>query len=257
MRLVSRIVRPVLEPVLAATNWDVRSARWRLDGLKARHAEVSAIFSADDSPGGPSDRLLDLAPRLIARARHASLPLLSERGCPSYVHVWPGEAYRLLAALVEELRPRRIVEIGTYLGAGALAMLSRLPADARLTTIDILSWVQLSETYLRPTDFSDGRLVQLVFDPGQPSAAKERAEVFREADMIYLDAAKDGVLEEKLLENFAAIGLRPGTLLVFDDIRVWNMLGIWRAIVHPKLDLTSFGHWTGTGLVDWQGKIAP
>jgi hypothetical protein len=30
-----------------------------------------------------------------------------------------------------------------------------------------------------------------------------------------------------------------------------NMIGIWRGIRHPKLDLTSFGHWSGTGLVEW------
>jgi len=40
-------------------------------------------------------------------------------------------------------------------------------------------------------------------------------------------------------------------LIIMDDIRVWNMLAIWRRIDRPKLDLTSFGHWTGTGLVDW------
>ena len=28
-------------------------------------------------------------------------------------------------------------------------------------------------------------------------------------------------------------------------------LRIWRAIARPKLDVTSFGHWTGTGLVEW------
>ncbi len=38
---------------------------------------------------------------------------------------------------------------------------------------------------------------------------------------------------------------------MFDDIRVWNMLEIWRGIRRPKLDLTSFGHWSGTGLVDY------
>ena len=39
---------------------------------------------------------------------------------------------------------------------------------------------------------------------------------------------------------------------VFDDIRQWTMLAIWRAVQRPKLDLTSFGHWSGTGLIDWQ-----
>jgi hypothetical protein len=29
------------------------------------------------------------------------------------------------------------------------------------------------------------------------------------------------------------------------------MLGVWRGIARPKLDLTSFGHGSGTGLVRW------
>ncbi|MBM4318321.1 MAG: methyltransferase, partial [Deltaproteobacteria bacterium] len=41
-------------------------------------------------------------------------------------------------------------------------------------------------------------------------------------------------------------------IVVFDDIRLMNMLRIWRNISLPKLDVTSFGHWSGTGLVDWQ-----
>jgi hypothetical protein len=40
---------------------------------------------------------------------------------------------------------------------------------------------------------------------------------------------------------------------MFDDIRFWNMLRIWRNVAAPKLDITSFGHWSGTGLVDWAG----
>jgi hypothetical protein len=29
------------------------------------------------------------------------------------------------------------------------------------------------------------------------------------------------------------------------------MLDIWYNLDKPKLDLTSFGHWSGTGLVEW------
>jgi hypothetical protein len=43
----------------------------------------------------------------------------------------------------------------------------------------------------------------------------------------------------------------PHALVVFDDIRVMNMVATWRRIARPKLDLTSFGHWSGTGLIDW------
>jgi len=68
-----------------------------------------------------------------------------------------------------------------------------------------------------------------------------------------VDAPKDGIFELKFLENLSTILLPPNALVVFDDIRLWNMLKIWREIKRPKLDLTSFGHWTGTGLVDWNG----
>ena len=39
--------------------------------------------------------------------------------------------------------------------------------------------------------------------------------------------------------------------IVFDDIRLWNMLRIWHGIRRPKLDMVSFGHWSGTGWFDW------
>jgi len=248
--------RAILQPLLRVGNLDTRSARWRLDRLGARHVEISAVISSDDEPGRPNERLLDLVPSLVNRARKITIPLLEERGAPSFVHVWPGEPHRLLAALVDELRPQRVVEIGTYLGRGTLAMHSRLLDHGRLTTIDIVPWDQFPGTSLRVSDFSDGSLVQLVFNPGQPQAANEHAALFQEADLIYIDAEKDGVLERKILDNFHSIGLKTGTLLVFDDIRLWNMLGIWREIKFPKLDLTSFGHWTGTGLVEWNGKAA-
>ena len=34
-----------------------------------------------------------------------------------------------------------------------------------------------------------------------------------------------------------------------------EMLRTWRGIERPKFDATSFGHFTGTGLVDWSGAL--
>jgi hypothetical protein len=53
--------------------------------------------------------------------------------------------------------------------------------------------------------------------------------------------------------NLLAAGLEPVSrprFLLLDDIRLLPMVGLWRSIASPKLDLTSFGHWSGTGLVD-------
>jgi hypothetical protein len=38
-------------------------------------------------------------------------------------------------------------------------------------------------------------------------------------------------------------------VVVFDDIRVLPMLQLWRDLPFPKLDATSLGHWSGTGLL--------
>ena len=73
----------------------------------------------------------------------------------------------------------------------------------------------------------------------------------RSADLFFIDAAKDGVMEHHFIKNLKAIGLKPNAVVLFDDIRLWNMLDIWRSIDFPKLDLTSFGHWSGTGVVQW------
>jgi hypothetical protein len=67
--------------------------------------------------------------------------------------------------------------------------------------------------------------------------------------MFFIDASKDGTTERKLLANLETIPFRKPPLLVFDDIRLMNMVPIWRGLKYPKLDVTSFGHWSGTGLV--------
>ena len=47
--------------------------------------------------------------------------------------------------------------------------------------------------------------------------------------------------------------LKKECIVMFDDIRMWNMIKIWRDIKRSKMDLTSFGHWSGTGMVHWNG----
>ena len=145
---------------------------------------------------------------------------------------------------------QRMAEAGI---SSALAMLPALGADATISTFDVIPWRQIQGSYLMEADFADRRLWQINGDVGVLEEAQKHIELFRSADLIFVDGPKDGVFEQKFLDNIHRIGLKPGALLLFDDIRVWRMLDIWRRISHPKLDLTGFGHWTGTGLVEWLG----
>jgi predicted O-methyltransferase YrrM len=221
--------------------------------LQARHIEYSAIASADDDPARPSERLFDVALQAAQRARSVSMARVAERMAepPYYPEIWPGEHYKLLAALVAVCRPKLVIEIGTATGLSALAMRGHLPEGSRLVTFDITPWDSFPDTCLRAEDFADGALSQAVGDVSDPEIMQQHAELFRAADLIFADGPKDGRFEYLLLERLAELDLQQRPLLVFDDIRVWNMLAIWRAIALPKLDVTSFGHWSGTGLVDW------
>ncbi len=251
MRLSKKICKLIFNSFPFLQRYNLRLSRFVLEEIKSRHVELSGLFSMDDAQGIANDKLLDLSLSIIDRARKTNLTLLKERNAPDLVHTWPGEHYKLLCALVEELQPSTIIEIGTYTGLSVLAMMPSLPKHSKLVTFDILPWQKIENSFLQPQDFNDGRLSQVISDLTQIENAKKHASLLQSADLIFIDAAKDGFMEKILFENLSEIGLKKNALIVFDDIRLWNMLAFWREISLPKLDLTSFGHWTGTGLVDW------
>lgn len=241
MRLTKRVARGLLRRLLPQP-------------AAARHAEYSMVFSADDDPGRPSRALIELAQEAIRLAPDISMAALSGRmpEPPYFPDVWPGEVYKLLAALVLVRRPSLILDIGTGGGTSALAMRQTLPPGGRIVTFDVIGWRDYEGTLLRAEDVQDGRLTQSTDDVTRPEGFAKHLELFEAAELIDVDAAKDGVMEQRLLDLLGTVSQRASPLLVFDDIRLWPMPRIWRAIAHPKLDLTSFGHWTGTGLVEWR-----
>ena len=120
-----------------------------------------------------------------------------------------------------------------------------------MVTFDIIPWSQYPGVCLTASDFSDGRLEQKLDDLSDRAGFQKNQSLIEAADLIFLDAAKDGVQEQLFLDNFAGAHFTKAPVIVCDDIRVWNMLKIWRDVRRPKLDLTSFGHWSGTGLIHW------
>jgi predicted O-methyltransferase YrrM len=221
--------------------------------VRARHYVRSAVASLDDDPAKPSERLLDIALNAVTHARSVSMASVVSRMTqpPYYPDVWPGEHYKLLAGLILACRPQTVIEIGTSTGLSALAMLAVLPQNSRLVTFDLIPWKHFNDTCLRDEDFADGRLSQIIDDVCDPKVMYQHKGLFTKADIIFADGPKDGRFEYAFLDRLQELSLPSAPLVIFDDIRLLNMLPLWRGIPKPKLDLTSFGHWTGTGLVEW------
>ncbi len=221
--------------------------------LSVRHLLPSAILSADDDRSGPTRELMNLGLRAVKAAQDIDLSDVSARieKPPLYPDVWPGEHYKLLAGLVQTMQPKCIVEIGTAEGMSVLALKKFLPASSKVVTFDIVPWTQYSDSVLRAEDFADGRMTQKVADLTDVNVVGQQAGLLREADIVFMDAAKDGRMESVFMDNFTNVGLKENALFVFDDIRLIQMVPLWRQLVFPKMDFTSFGHWSGTGLAFW------
>lgn len=173
----------------------------------------TAATSLDDERMQPSDELIDLALRTAQRARSTHVPTLQERATTpkqrSWVNQWPGEHYRWLAALAEELQPRTIVEIGTFAGMGLLALKSGAPRTASLISYDIVDWREIPGRLLVEADFDD-RTEQRLGDLSEPAYFRSQESVLSNADLIFIDGPKDGRFEPKFVDLLLPV-LKPST----------------------------------------------
>lgn len=221
--------------------------------IDAADKRYSALFSMDKQPGRPTDNLISLALSCISEATNINLSDIAARikkGNTNYIDIYPGEHYKLLGAIVKKLSPSVVIELGTHLGYSALCMKKFLPPGGAIYTFDVIPWNKFGDTILKESDF-DNSLFQFTDDLTIPENIEKHRSLLERADIIFLDAMKDGQQEYHFLKNLSAIGFKKKCYFIFDDIRLWNMLDIWYNMDKPKLDLTSFGHWSGTGLVEW------
>ena len=226
--------------------------------VRTPHFELSVISPLDESPGRANPELLELAVDVARTASQIDLSHLHDRSDTArrYLSVFPGEHYHLLAALVRCMRPAHVTEVGTFTGLSALAILSELPSGSRLTTYDVVPWNEVPGSALRPGDFANGHLEQRIGDLAIGDFYDRNRDTLLDSQVIFVDGPKDGVFEPRFIDLITSTHRTSPALLVFDDIRLWNMLGPWADLALPKLDMTSFGHWSGTGFC-WLDKSRP
>lgn len=241
---------PILDPIAKL----VLSPHYQDDPppVKAEWCFPSMAFSAVDDCAPPPELIQLGLDAVKAAANEVSFEGITDRpGAKMWVEVWPGEHYKLLAGLVKVLRPKIVIEIGTAEGNSALCMKKYLPPDGAVHTFDIQPWREREDRLLTDADFADGRLVQHIGDLADKAEFEKHRSLMESAEFFFIDGPKDNEFEYRLLEHMKTVRFRKPPVVLFDDIRLWSMLHFWRVLPYPKIDLTSFGHSSGSGLLRW------
>lgn len=212
----------------------------------ARHVISSSFMSLDDDEA--TQNFCDYV-TVVDALKFSALNRITPDF--EFANVFPGEHYRLLSGLVEIIKPDFLIDIGTYRGCSARVMLDYGLQDSQVHTFDIEDYRCFDWTVLTEADFVSGRLVQHLDDLIVSDVFDKHKTLLKQADFIMLDGPKDDIFEKTflhMLKNIDYTG-KPKWLFI-DDIRFDNMQYLWRSIKSPKLDLSSFGHFSGSGLVN-------
>jgi predicted O-methyltransferase YrrM len=207
-------------------------------------------------PRPPGEEILDVAFQAAKQASHIDLTWIEQR-CPTedqrlWVSQWPGEHYRMLSGLVRTVRPSLVVEVGTFTGMGLLALLDGSAAadtETKVVTYDIFPWPQIPGTLLRAEDFSSGRAEQRIGDLADDAYFTDQRQTLLDAELIFVDGPKDAKFEPIFFSRLLALLAGSRHVVMADDIHFLNMVQTWNGMPVEKLDITSFGHWSGTGLI--------
>ena len=246
-------VVPILEPRLGFLFPPLAGDRWRA-GRTGTYDEWTVIHDPERDASRPNDDLVRLMCAAASRAIDIDLAPIAARGRRNgertQIVEWPGHHYRFLAGLADELAAAAVVEVGTYTGASALTFASRDTVRS-VVTYDVVPWRQIDHSMFDENDFVDfgGAIEQRIADLQDASVFAREAATLARADLIFVDGPKDGVFERGFLELLLGTPRARRQCLVVDDVKVNTMVDIWQRFPVAKIDASSVGHWSGTGLV--------
>jgi hypothetical protein len=161
---------------------------------------------------------------------------------------FPGEHYKLLVSIINKENLGIFTELGTGSGIACKYVLSE--TTATINTFDIVQWSS-ENSHLSQSEYENTRLNYFIKNVGNRKTFLEHKNIFLNSDLILLDASKDGDFENSFLAYLSELKFSSKKrYLLIDDIRYFSMHRVWNNILSEKIDITSFGHWAGTGIVD-------
>ena len=147
------------------------------------------------------------------------------------------EHYKLLTNIAFQLNYSLILDMGTCEGYSAVCLARNL--SNRVISYDIVKQDHpiLPNIEYRTMDCNH-----------------EKDSVLNSAALIFVDLGHDGEDEKKLSDRLSNIGYKG--LMLCDDIRHSQTTRHWFInLPFKKYDITEWGHWSGTGIVDFSKPL--
>jgi hypothetical protein len=147
------------------------------------------------------------------------------------IYQQPGtEHYRLLCWISSLFEDTTLYEIGTWIGAGTICLAYN--KSNKVVSYDIVYNVDLE------------RLDNIEFRIGN----YENDEKLLKSPFIFVDVEHNGLLERQIYKYLADNNYKGIT--VWDDINLNpQMKSFWKDVTHEKLDISKYGHYSGTGVI--------
>jgi predicted O-methyltransferase YrrM len=157
-----------------------------------------------------------------------------------------GDHYRLLKSIALSIGARSVVDIGTYTGMSAISFLD---AGCNVKSFDIVQSLDFKDNVITNEDLGKDKIELICGNLYDDHFFSKNIEVLINADIIFLDGPKFGGFEQKVLRKILDLDFHKDTIIVMDDIHMKKMKILWYELDYPRLDLTLFGHISGTGVI--------
>ena len=144
------------------------------------------------------------------------------------------EHYRLLAHISTYYENETILDIGTFKGGSALAL--SFNNNNKVISIDIEDHL---DSNIKRSNI-EFKILNILDYP----------KLIKQSKLIMLDTAHDGLFEKEFYTYL--IKSNWNGIMIADDIHLNKPMKRWWKLIDNKYkyDITRFGHWSGTGLIN-------
>lgn len=176
------------------------------------------------------------------RSAMPSLKLLNSGALEDVLNTNGCGYYQWIPNLVEDLKPKQVIELGGAMGVWDLMVLQTLPLESKLWSITLPEH-GLEFSYI---DKEYPNFVPILGDDLNLENWPKNLNLC-DTDLWFFDSKHEEEHLRKELELYTKY-FKKGAILLFDDIHSFGLESVWNELPYEKYDATDPLHYSGYGV---------